>query len=122
MTRSRAGLLILATIWACRSAPVREDARAFAPVRLAPLTPDQLSWLEDLDARDERVTLNLTGVHAIDAGHAVVFGNVHAGGHTLRSLLLSSADGGLSWQETLAPYRASEVVFAQFLGCTGWAL
>jgi len=114
--------IAVAVLAGCRSSPATREPQGFAPVSLFPLPDHQRGWAEDLEPSENRFALNLTGIHGVDAERAFVFGNIRVGGHVMRSVMLRTANGGLTWDEVLPPYDQSEVVEVDFVGCTGFAL
>lgn len=113
---------VLALASGCHADLRPEKREGYSPLKLLPLEGDARAWSEDAEEGETRFGLNLLGLRAADAYRVFLYGSIRAGGETMRSLLLRSADGGLSWKEVLPPLEQNELVHLQFIQCSGWAL
>ncbi len=68
------------------------------------------------------VCLEVNGLHALSYKSAILYGSFSSDHQDIRSVILKTIDGGLTWEETMFPVRGASVSHAYFIENTGWVL
>jgi photosystem II stability/assembly factor-like uncharacterized protein len=94
---------------------------AAAPVTFQKATSaEALEWARQWQS--DPLTLQPTAIVGIDREKVALIGALQTPAASVRSLLLLSRDGGLTFAETLPPVHGSQVAWAQFFGQQALAL
>jgi photosystem II stability/assembly factor-like uncharacterized protein len=83
---------------------------------------DGIGWMSE-QTDESGVALDVSGLCAIDKDVAFLFGGLRVPAGTIRSFLLRTADGGMTWHEVMPAVLGSDVTHVAFSDdLHGWAL